>query len=179
MQSVRSIRRGFTLIEFLATMVILATIAGVAGSIIFSAVDGYAAASARAQLQSELSVALDRIVRELRSLATQDPQTGAPDLVSMASQSMTWGNGSGVRLSGNILEVIDAGGAPARLASDVTQFTVTAFDENGSVIALPLDDAGCDSVRRVGVTLAATRNGTTEQIRTRIFLRATIAKESS
>lgn len=160
-------------------MVILSTIAGVAGSIIFTAVDGYAAASARAQLQSELSVAMDRIVRELRSLATEDPQTGAADLVSMASQSMTWGSGSGVRLSGSILEVIDAAGTPARLASDVTLFTVTAFDENGSVIALPLDDAGCDRVRRVGITLAAARNGTTEQIRTRIFLRATIARESS
>ena len=65
----RSVRRGFTLIEAIATIVVLAIIGSIASLIILTAVDGYTDAATGAQLHIEASTAMDRIVRELRKVA--------------------------------------------------------------------------------------------------------------
>ncbi len=46
----RSVRRGFTLIEAIATIVVLAIIGSIASLFILTAVDGYAVAATTAQL---------------------------------------------------------------------------------------------------------------------------------
>src|SRR5262249_38647629 len=61
-----AMRRGFTLIEAIATIIVLATLGSVASTILLTAMNGYTNAAIGAQMQSEASIALDRITRELR-----------------------------------------------------------------------------------------------------------------
>ena len=79
-QSVR--RAGFTLMEAVATMVILAVISTAASSTILSASEGYNRATTVAQLHSELSTGLDRATREIRKIRLDPTVTPAlaPDL---------------------------------------------------------------------------------------------------
>ena len=64
----RGHRRAFTLIESMAAVVVLGSLAGVSSLLIFNAVDGYTEAATAAQLHVEASIALDRAIREIRKL---------------------------------------------------------------------------------------------------------------
>jgi len=65
----RHIRRGFTLVELIATMTILAALGSVVSLVIATSVDGYTRAATTAQLNSEISVALEMVTRAVRRWA--------------------------------------------------------------------------------------------------------------
>ncbi len=61
------------------------------------------------------------------------------------------------------------------LATDVTDFTLRAFDESNAELALPLSGAGCDAIRRLSISLTVQRQGSQDTVRTRVFLRCTMS----
>jgi prepilin-type N-terminal cleavage/methylation domain-containing protein len=164
-------RRGFTLVEALSTLVIMAVLGSVTSTIIFSAVRGYRDAATAAQLHGEASGAMDRITRELRAI----PLSGtAPDIASVTSTSITWSTNSALSLSGTNLMLSIAGGTSQRLLSDVASFSIQTYDESNTALASSVSGAGCAAIRRVQVQVTLTRFGISETLRTRVFVRSTM-----
>ncbi|MHC4948052.1 MAG: PulJ/GspJ family protein [Planctomycetota bacterium] len=167
-------RRGFTLIELIATIVVLSALGTVASSILLNATDGYLAATTGAQLHTEASIALDRIARELRKIDLDPSATGvAPDIDSVDTTLIVWSTDHSLKLGGTDL-LLEESGVTAVLLTDVSAFTVAVFDESNTALPLPRSAAGCDPIRRVLVTITLTRSGVTATLRGKVFLRSTM-----
>ncbi len=172
----RRLRGGFTLVELVATMTVLGTIAAVASRVLFICVDGYVGASVAGQLQSEMSVGLTRLVEEVREVPLDASASGtAPDITSVTATSLTWQTDRRVYLAGSTLQYEESGGSGALLLADVTGWTVEAYDESGVALALPLSGDACDAVRRVVFEVELTRYGETRRLRGSAFIRAMMA----
>lgn len=171
----RTTRRGFTLVEAIATMTILAVVSVGASRIIFAAVDAYAADATRAELTMDLSAAFERMTAELRSIPSRGGQPGTPWIDTVSASSIEYGDGASIELSGTDLVLTTGDGAPRRLLSGVSAFTLVCLDESGQPLTLPLAGTGCDQIRRVQLTVTRTRNGVSETLRTRVYLRCAMA----
>ena len=172
--------RGFTLVETIATIVILAAIGSVASFVLATATDGYFDASTRVQLHSEASIAMDRVLRELRNVELDTGASGvAPNIASVATSAITWNDDYALSVSGTDLLFQEDGAAAAVLAGDVSAFTISVQDESNATLSLPRSGTDCDGIRRVTVTLAMTRYGVTETVRSKIFLRSTLSGAGS
>lgn len=163
---------GFTLVEMIATITVLSVIGTVASGIILHAADGYLDASTTAQLHSELSVAMDRAVRELRKIPLA---SGVPAIDAVTATSITWSTDYSLALSGNDLNLTLDGGAAAVLLSDVTALTIQTYDEDNAALAASLAGAACDPIRRIELNLTVERYGVSDSLRTRIFVRSTMS----
>ena len=169
-------RRGFTLIEAILTISVLAIVSSIASGIILQATDGYLEGSTTAQLHTEASMALDRAVRELRRIDLDGGAAGvAPDIDDVTGTSIAWEANNLLSLVGSDLELTINGGAASRLLTPVTAFQVRALDESNAVLALPRTGVGCDPIRRLELTITVERYGTSVTLRTRVFVRSTMA----
>jgi prepilin-type N-terminal cleavage/methylation domain-containing protein len=164
---------GFTLVELLAAMVVLATMGSAAMVILSSATKAYHNAATQAQLYNELGTAMSRIDKELRQIALKSGTT-APNITSVSASSITWNTNSTLTLSGTNLMFTDAGAAAAILLGDVTAFTVQTYDESNAALAASLSGSGCDPIRRIQIQITMQRNGVTESLRNKIFLRCMV-----
>lgn len=173
-------RHGFTLIEAITTIVLL-SILGMFGSlIILNNTEGYIDASTRSQLHAELSISLDRIVRELRKIELDSGAAGvAPDIDSVTATSIAWRDADGaaysLTLSGANLLLVVNGGASNVLLSDVTGLTLGTYDENNASLAASLSGVACDPIRRVEISITLTRRGVSETLGTKLFIRSTMS----
>jgi prepilin-type N-terminal cleavage/methylation domain-containing protein len=175
----RRCRRAFTLIESMATVAVLATLGSIASFLILDAVDGYSVADTSAQLHAELSIAMDRALREIRKIEPDDGAgVVAPNItdINAAGNNIQWTDSDSDAYSlyqsgSDLMLEVDGGGA-ALLLSDVTAFSVQTYDEDDGVLANPLTGAACDDIRRVVLDLTVQRNAVTESLRTKIFIRS-------
>lgn len=169
-------RRAFTLIEMVATMVILGAIGTIASNIMFTCSDGYIQAATSAQMHTEASIGMDRMVRELRKIELDDGASGiAPNIDSLTPTSLAWHGTSSLTLLGSNLMFVDDGADPAVLLSDVSSLFIQAFDEGNASMSATLSGSACDDIRRLSISLSLQRAGVTETLRTKVFLRATMA----
>jgi prepilin-type N-terminal cleavage/methylation domain-containing protein len=173
-------RRAFTLIESMATVAVLATLGSIASFLILDAVDGYTEVTTSAQLHAELSIALDRITREVRRIELDGGAAGiAPHIVGVGDTYLAWQDSDSDNYSftlsvGVLYLQIDGVGGSA-LLTDVSAVTVKAFDEDDTEIGLPLAAAACDPVRRISVDITLTRAGVSESQRAKVFIRSTMS----
>lgn len=173
----RSAQRGFTLVEAVATMVIIATLGSIAAVVVAQASEAYTSAATMAQLQSELSAGLDRVERAVRGIRRK-AGADAPDITGCTASSISWdaaGGPGSLSVAGGELLLAENGGAGAAILSGVSWFAVECFD--GAGVALPADLSGpaCEPIRRVVVTVTVERAGVTTTLRSGVFLRSTMA----
>ena len=174
-------RRGFTLIESMATVSILALAGSMASFLILDAVDQFSDAATTAQLQAEMAIALDRATREVRRipLDTAAATPPAPDINDLSPTWLNWDGSLGTQYQllydsgASALKLQEAGGALAVLLPDVTSCTISAFNaDNGPVAAPTLTGDDCDEIRRILINITCTRNGISVSLRTKVYIRA-------
>jgi len=166
--------RGFTLMELIATMTMLSAIGTAAAFILFTALDGYTAASVQADLYRRASSALDRITRELREIPLDAGGGVAADIDEVAVDRIEWSGGSEIALLGSTLW-LNTTGENHLMLEDVAGVTLTAFDADRTAVGLPTSGGGCDAIRRIGVEITLSRNGESASLRSMVFLRCTMA----
>jgi len=167
--------RAFTLIELIATMAVVGALGSIAASILIASIGGLMGATTSAQLHTELSIALDRIDRELRNIPVDGTASDiAPDIDSLTAASITWSTSNQISLAGSQLN-LTLGGTSAVLLDDVTAFSVKAFNESNTQMGASLSGAACDDIRRLLIEITVSREGVTERLRTKIYLRCTMA----
>ena len=169
-------RRGFTLVEAIATICILATLGSVASSLVLSAATSWRDAAVTAQLHDELSTALERIAKEVRGIR---PDAGAPDPAPMISSltptSLAYNAASSLTLADGRLDFVDAGAAPVPLLRDLSNVTLRAYGDAGELLPSTLAGDACRAIRRIEISLILQRRGVSHTLRTRLFLRSTMS----
>ena len=150
-------RRGFTLVELLGTIVILATLGSVASTVLLSATDRYLDSATMVQLNTEVSVALGRIAREIRRVDRDSAAAGiAPDIDLVETSSIYWEGNNSLSVSAGAMELV-INGSPARLLlTDVSSLQIAVFDESDLPVPLPASLDACDPIRRVEITIEVT-----------------------
>jgi len=171
---IRSRQRGFTLIEAIATIVVLGLLGSIASTILFTASNGYLSAATTAQLHGEASAAMDRVIRDVRNI----PSTAdGPAINSMTATSIAWDGGFSIALSGSQLTVTSDGTSYV-LAEDVAVFQVQAFNHAGQQLPATLNAEQAQAVRRVVLTLTLQRHDVSHTLRSGAFIRSTITLSS-
>jgi len=178
----RRSRRGFSLIEVIAVIVILGIVGGATSSLILTSVASFTDSSGRIQLHSEASVTLDRLVREFREI-DPDPQAGPPhpDIAQAGRSSLRWSGGiRSVRLAGTTLLLDTDGVHEDVLCEGVSELTMNFMDEsNRSLLVAGAVPAGdLPSIQRIAIRLSVMRQGMTETLTTRVFIRAAMTGET-
>ncbi len=173
-------RRGFTLIESVTVIVVLSILGTFGSMLILNSTEGYIDASAGSQLHAELSISLDRIVRELRKIDLDSGAAGvAPDIDMATTNSMSWRDTDGdayvLVLSGSNLLLTVNGGASNILLSDVTVFSLKAYDESNVQLGAFLIGVTCDPIRRFEISITLTRQGVSETLGTKLLIRSTMS----
>lgn len=172
----RTSRRGFTLVEAIAAMSIVAALGSVSSMVIYSSVSSYRDASVRAQLHSEVSSAYDRVTRALWSMGRNTAATSvAPNITSTTATSITFDTNWTLTLSGTQLMLTENGGTARSILNNVTSFAMAFYDESNNVLGPSLSGSATQAVRRIQLNTTVSREGQTETLRTRIFIRSTMS----
>ncbi|MHC5029028.1 MAG: type II secretion system protein [Planctomycetota bacterium] len=173
-------RGGFTLVEAVACMAILAVLAVISSNLIMASVETLLDSSVRCQLHNELSIALDRLVRETRNIERDASASGkAPDIDNVTAASLVWTDSDdhaySVSLSGSDLMLVADGGTAAILLSDVDSLAIETYDRGNAALAATLSGESCDAIRRVRITVTMTRQGVTESLSAYTFIRSMLS----
>ncbi len=163
------IRRGFSLVEAIATMMVLSVVGSSSIGIMWTAVHAFGKGSESLRLQSEASVAMERMTRELRSIPLDADST--PDIQSLTASSIEWRGGTeSVELVGDDL-MYTRSGVESVLCSGVSAFTISAADSVNTPLGTTLSGTACDAIRRLTIELELTSGEATSSVRTKVFLR--------
>jgi hypothetical protein len=172
----RGVRRGFTLVEAIAAISVVAALGSVSSAVIFSGITSYRDGSVRAQLHAEESAAFDRISRALWSINRDSSvSVTAPLISSVTNTSISFNTNWSLSLSGTTLLLSENGGTANAIMNDVSAFTITAYDQSNAALTLPLSGTGTQPLRRIQIQVTGTRQGVSDSLRTRVFLRCTMA----
>jgi prepilin-type N-terminal cleavage/methylation domain-containing protein len=171
---VRTARRGFTLVEALATIAVIGALGTATTGLIARAAASFSEQAVGAQMVTELSAGLERIDRMVREIPLEAQAGIVPAVDSMTATSLVWTTGAGqwtLTLSGSSLLLTEPGQAAQVLLEDVSAVTLRAFDESNAALAVSLSGTACDAIRRVSVSITMTRQGRSETLRAKVFLR--------
>ena len=168
-------RRGFTIVESIAVMSVLAVIGSISSALIYTGVTSYRDASTLGQIHEEEATAMARLAVELRKIPlSSSAGTMAPLISSVTAASMAWNTNYSLTLTGSQLLLVEAGGASSVLLDNVTAFSITCYDESNAAMAASLSGAACYPIRRIAVSFTVSRQGTTDTLRTKFFIRSTM-----
>jgi hypothetical protein len=166
-------RRAFTLVETICAIVVVATVGSVSSGIIYSAIQSYRDASTKAQLSDDCSAAMDRLTKALWSIPRDTSAAVVAPLISnVTASSISWNTNWTLTLSGTQLLLTEAGGTPTSILDNVASFNVACYDQNNTALGANLSGAATQSIRRIQIQISVTRQGQTETLRTRVFIRS-------
>jgi len=120
----------FTLIELLASIVVMSIISVTLLPVIGAASDGYASSRAVRSSTERAGFALDRITRIARQAPIGSGDVGV-GITSASSNSIEYADGSGVQLVGSTLEMLVLGASPVPLCFDVDSFSIDYYADDG------------------------------------------------
>lgn len=140
-------RHAFTLLELVLAMIIISIIAAVVVPVTVSAADAYADARDLRQRAEAAAFAIDSVTRTLRE-APRGASTRL-DASTATATALVFGDGSGIQLDGDTLELVHEGVAHP-LARDVTAFEIVYLDADGRTTAAQPADA-----HRLHITLTS------------------------
>ncbi len=162
-------KEGFTLIEIVLVLVIIAVLAGILIEPLRQGIQSYVGIETRADLTSQAREATSRIVREIRNI--QKKANDKPNITSADATSITFVDHRDTTISFSL-----SGNTVLRdtniLTDKVSSFQVRYFDGNNGEISSPLDtEAKRDAVRRILVIMAMQEGTETVTMTGQAFLR--------
>lgn len=167
--------RAFTLVEAITTIVIIAIVSTISATLVRGGMNVYDNAATRAELSERLSIAMDRITTELRTMdQTGSSGSNQPNISALTTNSITFTAGGAARtisLSGTNLLLSGALASNAVLAPDVSSFALLGFDKTNTALPTSPSAPQIATLRRIQITITATRNGVSETLRTKVFIR--------
>jgi prepilin-type N-terminal cleavage/methylation domain-containing protein len=168
--------RGFSLVELIAAMVVMSVIAGAVGVMMPAMASGSRDGILRSQLHEEASTTVERLVREWRviPLDAGAAPTIAPSITSASANALAWAAGSSIAVSSANLMLTETGLGANLLQADISGLTLKYYGSDGSELATPMSGAGCQPIRRISIELTLSRDGVSERIRTKVFIRSTM-----
>lgn len=185
-------RRGFTLVELIAAMVVVAVIGTIGAFTLQRAAAANTQVSTRGMLFAEASGVMDRVVRMIQSEPMRVGSNPAvPSIAGFSASSVSWDDGSSIVYTSAqqtlTLTDITAGDLAASspvLSSCVTAFTMSAMNDAGTDLLTllgvsSLDATQSEDIQRLSITLTLTREGQTVTLRTRVFPRCLLVKASN
>ena len=161
----RHAARGFTLLELMATMLVVSIIIVVVMPVITTAVSRYGEAAAVRRTTERVSYATDRVVRLLREIPID--ANGRADIDSLTGTGVTLNDASGVRLSSGALLLAEPGGDENTLCDDITTFEIQGYAADGVTTTNDLSEIWSIRVRIVSDEV---------ELRTLAFLRGRIGE---
>lgn len=169
-------RPGFSLVEAIAAISVIAALGSISSTLLYSAVQSYQDATIRAQLQAEGSTSLDRLMRAVSSIGRNTSATVvAPNVSSVTATSIAFNGNWSLTLSGTQVLLSENGGAALPVMNNVSALAVSIYDESNAAIALPCSGAPTQTIRRIQIQVTLTRNGIAETLRSRMFIRTTMS----
>jgi prepilin-type N-terminal cleavage/methylation domain-containing protein len=170
----RPTRRGFTLIELMAAMVVLAILGTTAASVMVRATTINTDTRTRTRIHTELATAMEQVDRALRTIPAR-VGLSTPWIDTVTASSISFGGTGQLSLSGSDLRLALPGEAAATILRDVSALSVRTYDATGTLMSASLSGSACDAIRRVEVTVTVTTGGLSDTLRTRVFLRCTVS----
>lgn len=154
---------GFTLVEIIIVIVIVAVVSGIAARIILTATRAYSDETHRSNITYQTKLALERMAREIRVVRSRT----AADMPVMAATDFRFtdilGAQVGFRLNGNTLERTEDNGASWQpLAVGITALTFAYLQQNN------LPPATATTVWYIDVDLTAQEGSESMRVRTRV-----------
>jgi prepilin-type N-terminal cleavage/methylation domain-containing protein len=173
-------RRAFTLVETIATLAIIGVVSLAVSRLLYTATDAYSQIGARADLANQMSLAMDRMVIELRRIdSTSSSGAVGPSISAFtASQIDFVSGGSSFTLAYNsgtqTVAFLGAAGVTSTLMPNVSSFTITPLNAVGTAIATPVSAANLPLIRsiRIQMTCSNTTLNISEILRTQIYIRS-------
>lgn len=122
-------RLGFSLVELIAVMTVVGTIAGVAAPLMVGASDNFAIATRQRAAADRLDYALVRASRLLR--AAPGAIGGGANIATAGESRIVFADGARLELLGSTLWIAPAGEAAAPLCQSVSVFQLTYLGADG------------------------------------------------
>lgn len=124
-------RRAMTLVETLASIVVLSIIGATTLPLLFVAGDSLADATQTRRSAEHAAFAMDRTIRLLR----ESPEGATRGTLAISSATLTgvrFTDGRGIELTGTTLYLYDTSGTRAALCEDVRSFTLGYLAKDGT-----------------------------------------------
>lgn len=170
-------RSGFTLVEVITCVSILAIISTVCSQIIFTATNAFTENALRAELHAQATTVMERLVRELQNIQRDTINTATvPNISAFTASNITWN--TQYSPSGQI-----SGAAPASLTSSFSpgntgslgpsvSVTLAYFDKDNATVAV---GGNASLIRRIQITVTITNGSMSESLRTKVYLRSMLS----
>lgn len=170
------LRRGFTLVESIAVITVLAVIGSLLSTLLLVSSTAYHDVSIGGQLHMEAGAALDRIVREFRQIGAVDNGQGGlmPDISAATTHDVHWSSDSSLSTNAGGQLILRLGGVDSVLATDVTSLDLDYLDEAAASLLTghQVSSENLMSIRRISISITLTRSGVSDTLHTRLFLRS-------
>ncbi|MFT3687207.1 MAG: hypothetical protein QM783_20175 [Phycisphaerales bacterium] len=188
---VPSSRFAFTLVEFIAALVVVSVIGLFGAMTLQRAGAANTQVAARAAVYADASALMDRLIRKVQSTPLRTADT-VPAFAGFTVTSLTWDDGSALAYNANGQRVtlidVPAGDSTSVtapiLADSLTSFTMAAYDQSNvnlltslGVTSLTATQGG--TIRRVEIQFTMTRQGQSVTLRSRAFPRCALARAGS
>ncbi len=128
-------KRGFSLLEMIIAMTVMSVIAAVIMPVIVSSTDAYAVARDTRADTDRVLYALERSARLVREAPFAADESGLAVQVGSATRFILT-DGSGLRLSGDQLELLKPGGQSSVLCSGIDRVQFTYYDSSGAPMTI-------------------------------------------
>ncbi len=130
MKTDTQIHHGFTLLELLASIIVMSIISVTLMPVIGAASESFAVARQVRSSTERAGFALDRVTRVIRQAPIGANNTGV-GVSSATASSLTFSDGTGFQLIGTTLEMLVVGNDPVPLCLDVDEFQVVYIGDDG------------------------------------------------
>lgn len=156
-------KRGFTLIELIIVVVILAVIAGITVNIIYNASDAWQFIKLRKDISQQTRVAMERMVRQIRLIRNSQ------SVLIANNRTISFYDNSGITVtflwSGNQGDSLFQGSNP--LAENVSNFNLEYRDINDTLLNPPILSP-TTNIWRIIIDLTLTKEGQSITLRSEV-----------